>query len=119
MRDIARLGEMLRQGGRANGRQVLSPSTVAELRKGGDPQKFLAANMPMRAGYSYHNFWWVAHDADGTFEAKGLNGQHLHINPAAELVIVKFSSHPIPNTAFTHTLDRRAFAAIATELRKH
>ncbi|MBC8054987.1 MAG: 6-aminohexanoate hydrolase, partial [Rhizobiales bacterium] len=69
------------------------------------------------AGYSYHNFWWIPNDADDSFEAKGLNWQHLHINPAAEVVIVKFSSHPVPNTAFTHVQDRQAFAAIARALR--
>ncbi|MNV28247.1 6-aminohexanoate-dimer hydrolase [compost metagenome] len=71
----------------------------------------------MRAGYSYHNQWWVPHDADGTLEAKGLMGQHIHINPAAELVVVKLSTHPVPNTAFTHALDRQAFAALAAAVR--
>lgn len=117
LRDLARLGEVLRLGGRQEGRQVVPAEVVAELRKGADREKFKAAGMPMRAGYSYHNHWWIPHDADGSFEAKGLNGQHLHINPAAELVIVKLSSHPVPNTAFTHGLDRQAFAAIATALR--
>ena len=116
-RDIARLGEMLRLNGHFNGRQVVAPAVIAELRRGADPEKFKTAGQPMRAGYSYHNFWWIPHDADGSFEAKGLNGQHLHVNPAAELVIVKLSSHPVPNTAFTHALDRRAFAAIAAALR--
>jgi CubicO group peptidase (beta-lactamase class C family) len=116
MRDLGRLAEMLRQGGQFNGRQVLSAASVAEIRKGADPEKFKAAGMPMRAGYSYHNQWWIPHDADGTFEAKGLHGQHIHINPKAELVVVKLSSHPVPNTAFTHTLDRRAFAALAAAL---
>ncbi|WP_298212626.1 serine hydrolase [Acidovorax sp.] len=117
LRDLGRLGEMLRQDGRVGGRQVVAPSTVAELRKGADPEKFKAANQPMRAGYSYHNHWWIPHDADGSYEAKGLNGQHIHINPKAELVIVKLSSHPIPNTAFTHGDDRAAFAAIAQAVR--
>ena len=46
---------------------------------------------------------------------KGLNGQHMHINPAAELVIIKLSSHPAGDTSLTHNLDRRAFAAIAAQ----
>jgi hypothetical protein len=45
--------------------------------------------------------------------ASGLNSQHIHINPAAGLIIVKLSSHPLGNTLFTHVLDRNAFAAIA------
>ncbi|MDO9603192.1 serine hydrolase [Hydrogenophaga sp.] len=117
-RDLARLGEMLRLQGRYNGREVLAPAVVAELRKGADPEQFKAAGQPMRAGYSYHNFWWIPHDLDGSFEAKGLNGQHVHVNPAAELVVVKLSSHPVPNTAFTHAVDRKAFAAIAQALRQ-
>lgn len=117
LRDLGRLGETLRLNGRFNGKQVISAATVAELRKGADPEKFKAAGQTMRAGYSYHNHWWLPHDTDGSFEAKGLMGQHIHINPAAQLVVVKLSSHPVPNTAFTHTLDRQAFAALAGALR--
>jgi predicted amidohydrolase len=67
----------------------------------------------MRAGYWYHNQWWIPHDRDGIFEMKGLFGQHMHISPAAELVIIiKLSTHPAGDTSFTHDIDRRAFAAV-------
>jgi CubicO group peptidase (beta-lactamase class C family) len=118
LRDLGLFGEMVRMGGRFNGQQVIPTAVIDNIRAGGSAEKFKAANMPMRAGYSYRNHWWISHDADGTFEAKGLYGQHIHINPAAELVIVKLSSHPIGNTAFTHVLDRSAFAAVANQLRK-
>ena len=101
------------------GRQVVAESVIAEIRKGADVEKFKANGQAMRAGYSYHNQWWIPHDRDGTFEMKGLNGQHMHINPAAELVIVKLSSHPAGDTSVTHDLDRQAFAAIAAALRAH
>jgi CubicO group peptidase (beta-lactamase class C family) len=116
LRDLGRLGETLRTAGRSNGRQVIAESVIAEIRKGADIEKFKAEGQTMRAGYSYHNQWWIPHDRDGTFEMKGLNGQHMHINPAAELVIIKLSSHPA-DTSATHNLDRRAFAAIAAALR--
>ena len=119
LRDLGRVGETMRTGGRSNGRQVIPETVIAEIRKGGDPEKFKAAGQVARAGYSYHNQWWIPHDRDGTFEMKGLNGQHMHINPAAELVIIKLSSHPAGDTNFTHNLDRRAFAAIASKLRAH
>jgi CubicO group peptidase (beta-lactamase class C family) len=117
LRDLGRVGEMLRLDGRYNGQQVLPAGTVAGIRKGGDPEKFKAANMPMRAGYSYHDHFWIPHDAAGTFEMKGLFGQHVHVNPAAGVVIVKLSSHPVGDTRFTHTLDRAAYAAIAAALK--
>ena len=119
LRDLARVGETLRTAGRSNGRQVVAESVIAEIRKGADIEKFKANGQAMRAGYSYHNQWWVPHDRDGTFEMKGLNGQHMHINPAADLVIVKLSSHPVGDTSFTHNLDRRAFAAVAAALRSN
>ncbi len=115
--DLARVGETLRMSGRSNGRQVIPESVIAEIRKGGDIEKFKANGQTMRAGYSYHNQWWIPHDRDGSFEMKGLNGQHMHINPAAELVVIKLSSHPAGDTSLTHNLDRRAFAAIAAALR--
>lgn len=116
LRDLGRFGEMIRQRGYFNGHQVLRTRSIDELFRGADREKFKAAGMNSRSGYSYHNFWWVPHDPDGTLEAKGLNGQHIHINPKAEMVIVKFSSHPVANTLFTHELDRLAFSAIAKAL---
>jgi CubicO group peptidase (beta-lactamase class C family) len=118
LRDLGRFGEMIRLGGEFNGRRVLPKAVVEEIRKGADREKFKASGLAPRFGYSYHNHWWIAHDASGSFEAKGLNGQHLHINPAADLVIVKFSSHPAGNTILTHNLDRRAFEAIAKAVAK-
>lgn len=117
LRDLGRVGETLRMSGRSNGRQVIPESVIAEIRKGGDIEKFKTNGQAMRSGYSYHNQWWIPHDRDGTFEMKGLNGQHMHINPAAELVIIKLSSHPVGDTSLTHNFDRRAFAAIADALR--
>jgi CubicO group peptidase (beta-lactamase class C family) len=117
LRDLARVGEAMRLSGRYNGQQVVAERVIAEIRKGGDSEKFKANGQAMRAGYSYHNQWWIPHDRDGTFEMKGLNGQHMHINPAAELVVVKLSSHPVGDTSFTHGSDRNAFAAIAAALR--
>ena len=81
-------------------------------------RKFKASGQAMRAGYSYHNHFWIPHDRDGTFEMKGLNGQHMHINPVAELVIIKLSSLS-GDTSVTHHLDRRAFAAIAGAVTGH
>ena len=38
LRDLGRLGEMLRSNGRFNGQQIVSPATIAELRKGRRPR---------------------------------------------------------------------------------
>lgn len=113
LRDLARLGETLRLNGKLDGKQIFPKQVVAEIRKGADREKFKASGQTVRFGYSYHNQFWIAHNRSMAFEMKGLNGQHVHINPVDGVVIVKLSSHPIGDTAFTHVIDTRAFEAIA------
>lgn len=116
-RDLARFGEMLRRGGEFNGQRVLDAAVVADLRRGGDREKFKASGMTFRPGYSYHHQWWLLHNADGAFEASGVHGQMLHVNPAAEMVVVKLSSHPVAGAGFTHPLTLKAWDALARAVR--
>lgn len=116
-RDLARFGETVRLDGRYNGHQILQPGTLAQIQQGGSRQAFASGSNAARTGYSYHNFWWIDHE-NGTIEMKGANGQHLHINPSTETVIVKLSSNLFSDMMLmsTHTIDRNAFAAISREL---
>ncbi|MES2106730.1 MAG: serine hydrolase [Pseudomonadota bacterium] len=117
LRDLARFGEMLRRGGQFNGQRIFDQAVIDDLRKGGDREKFKASGMSFRPGYSYHNQWWILHNADGAFEASGVHGQMIHINPAAEMVVVKLSSHPVAGAGFTHPLTLRAWDALAKAVR--
>lgn len=118
-RDLARFGEMLRLGGIYNGQKIFDKAVIDDLRKGGDRDKFRAApNRAAWAGYSYHNQWWISHNADGTYEALGVNGQYVHINPAAEMVVVKLSAHPVAYSGFWHASHLKAFAALAKSVRE-
>ena len=118
LRDLARFGEMLRRGGEYNGQRIFAKEVIDDLQRGGDREKFKASGMTFRPGYSYHNQWWILHNADGAFEASGVNGQMLHINPAAEMVVVKLSSHPVAGAGFTHPLTLKAWAALAQAVRQ-
>ena len=117
-RDLARFGEMLRRGGEFNGQRVIDKAVIDDIAKGGDREKFKAGGMAFRAGYSYHNQWWILHNADGAYEASGIHGQMIHINPAAEMVVIKLSSHPIAGAGFTHALTLRAWAELAQAVRQ-
>ena len=117
LRDLARFGEMLRRGGEFNGQRIFDQSVIDDLRKGGDREKFKASGMSFRPGYSYHNQWWILHNADGAFEASGVHGQMIHINPAAEMVVVKLSSHPVAGAGLTQPLTLRAWNALAKAVR--
>lgn len=117
-RDLARVGEMLRRGGEFNGQRIIDRAVIDDLRRGGDREKFKASGMAFRPGYSYHNQWWILHDADGAFEASGVHNQFIHVNPAAEMVVVKLSSHPVASAGATHPLTLRAWAALAKAVRE-
>lgn len=117
-RDLARFGEMLRRGGEFNGQRVIDKAVIDDIARGGDREKFKAGGMAFRPGYSYHNQWWILHNADGAYEASGIHGQMIHINPAAEMVVIKLSSHPVAGAGFTHPLTLRAWAALARAVRE-
>jgi CubicO group peptidase (beta-lactamase class C family) len=59
----------------------------------------------------------VAHNPDGVFEGRGIHGQRLTIVPRAELVIARFSSHPIAASAANDPITLPAFAALSRHLR--
>ena len=59
----------------------------------------------------------AANTGDGAFEASGVHGQMVHINPAAEMVVIKLSSHPVAGVGLTHPLTLKAWAALAQALR--
>ncbi len=118
-RDLARFGEMLRQGGRFNGQKIFDKAVIDDTAKGGDRSQFQFRGIQaVRPGYSYRNQWWVLHNADGAYEASGIHGQMVHVNPAAEMVIVKLSSHPVASAAATQALTLKAWAALAQAVRR-
>jgi len=118
LRDMARFGEMMRLNGKFNGQQIIPAAAVEDIRKGADPSKFAKAGYATLPGYSYRNMWWVGHNSHQTFEARGIHGQRIYIDPVAEMVIVKFSSHPIAANGATDPVTYRAFQALANHLMK-
>ena len=95
LRDLARFGELMRCRGAWQGRQVLPVAVIDEIGRGADPKKFAPAGYATLPGWSYHNQWWVAHDDHGAFMARGIHGQSLWIDPAAQVVIARSSRLPM------------------------
>ncbi|MFM8767494.1 MAG: serine hydrolase domain-containing protein [Rubrivivax sp.] len=95
LRDLARLGEMMRCDGALNGRQIVPARAVAAIRAGGDPARFAHAGYALLPGWSYRHQWWHSHNAHGMFMARGVHGQTLVIHPAAEMVVARYASHPL------------------------
>lgn len=113
-RDLARVGQMLLDGGRAQGRQVVSSAWVEDMKTAGDPKAWAASQPTMLPNGRYRSKWYQTGEADGAFCAIGIHGQWLYVDPSTETVIVKLSSQPNPlddelkqdNFAFFRALSR-------------
>jgi CubicO group peptidase (beta-lactamase class C family) len=101
LRDKARFGQMLLQRGWFNEQQIIPAAVVEDIERGGDREAFARgpAASPMNQGYSYHHQWWMTHNEHGAYHGLGYGGQMLVIDPAAQMVIAKFSSYPTPTPA--------------------
>ena len=116
LRDMARLGQLVLDGGMVGGEQVLPPGAVTSLRRGGDPAKFARANYSLLPGWSYKSLWWVSHDEHGAFAARGVHGQTIWIDPKADMVIVRFASNPVAANAASDPTSLPAYRAVAEHL---
>lgn len=116
LRDMARFGEAMRLNGRYNGKQIIPASVVAKIRAGGSKSDFAKAGYKLLTGWSYKSQWWLTHNAHGAFNARGVHGQTIYIDPKAQMVIARFASNPkAANANFEH-LSLPAYQAIAEKL---
>jgi CubicO group peptidase (beta-lactamase class C family) len=116
LRDLARFGEMMRLGGRYNGQQIVPAFVVDEIRRGGSRELFGPAGYKTLPGWSYRNMWWVSHNAHQAFTARGIHGQTIYIDPMAEMVIVRFASHPLAANMNLDPTSLPAYEALASHL---
>lgn len=116
LRDLARFGDMVGNHGRYNGRTIISSAAIDAIFAGADRDKYAQSGRTGRVGFSYHNQWWVTHNDHGAIQAWGIYGQVIHIDPLADVVIVKLSSRPAAgNEPFAGTAIE-AFEAIVDSL---
>lgn len=113
LRDLARFGEMLRNDGRYNDQQIVPKAVVEDIRGGGDQQAFAQAGYELLKGWSYRSMWWVTDKAGGAFMARGVHGQRIYVDPQAEMVIVRYASHPVAANSANDPVTLPAFDALA------
>ena len=115
-RDLARFGEVMRNRGQFNGRQIVPAAVVDDIARGADPKKFAPAGYATLPGWSYRNQWWVSHDPHGVYMARGIHGQSIYIDPKAEVVIARYASHHAAGNVNNDPVTLPAFAAVARAL---
>ncbi|MBD3403948.1 serine hydrolase [candidate division GN15 bacterium] len=111
LRDLGRLGLLMLQRGELDGGQLFPAEVVDRIRTGGDPDKF--SGFPTLEGGSYTSQWWVLHNAHGAFAARGVHGQTIYVDPTAEMVLVRLSSHPRAQNGFIDPTSLPAYQAVA------
>ncbi|TDE06235.1 serine hydrolase domain-containing protein [Flavobacterium hiemivividum] len=116
LRDLARFGELLRKQGNWNGEQLFPAKAVQDIARGGSVAAFEKSEHPGLKGWSYRNMWWITENKDGAYAARGVHGQTIYIDPFAEMVLVRLSSHPVAGNAANDATSLPAYQAVADYL---
>lgn len=113
LRDYGRFGQFVLNGGKAGGQQVVPANWFPDA---GMPKK--VSGREIEYGY----MWWSFGPGSepihqGAFEAVGIFGQFLYINPRHNVVIVVLSARPRP-TGGSPIDDQAFFSAVIEALSK-
>jgi CubicO group peptidase (beta-lactamase class C family) len=108
LRDLARFGQLYVAGGAAGHRQLVPEEWIRQTRAG-NPDLFRGAYREVLPHGAYRNQFWLEDTVDRVLLARGVFGQLIFIDPAAEFVAVKLSSWP---EFVNPTRTRAALAAI-------
>jgi CubicO group peptidase (beta-lactamase class C family) len=93
LRDLARFGEMLRRGGEG----IVPRDWIDDILENGDRGAWTRGEMSVLFPEGrYRSKWYLTGNAHGAWTGIGIHGQWLYIDPAAKLVIAKFSSQALP-----------------------
>ncbi len=112
LRDYGRFGLFLMNGGIAKGEKILPDGWVREA----GSRKMIGGKI---VDYGYMIWPFAATPGsvnDGAFQALGIYGQHIYVNPKERVVIVVWSALPKP-TGKEVIADEDFFAAAAAALR--
>jgi CubicO group peptidase (beta-lactamase class C family) len=115
LRDYARFGLMAMHSGELDGKRVVSE---AWMREATTPPSFNVPHIDQKTGravtgYGYQ--WWLLPGPDHAFQAVGIYGQNIYVNPAKHVVIAQFSALPKPSGGGSRAIGR-PHDAIAAKL---
>ena len=116
LRDVGRLGLLMLNGGEIHGQRLFPETAVKSIRAGASKEAFARAGYTTLPGASYRGMWWIYHNPNGAYAARGVHGQTLYIDPAAEMVLVRFASCPTAGNASIDPTSLPAFHAVAEYL---
>lgn len=117
LRDLARVGEMLRNNGVWRGERILPIGAVEDILHGGNRQAFARSEQAKTLkGWSYRNMWWITNNTHHAYMARGVHGQAIYIDPVASMVIVRLASTYLSSNILIDPLSLPAYEAVAEYL---
>ena len=84
--------------------------------QGGSQEAFENSAYRSLRNWSYRSMWWITHNEHGAFAARGVYGQTIYIDPKAQMVLVRFASHPEAKNAKIDPTSLPAYHAVAKYL---
>lgn len=105
LRDYGRFGQFVLDSARINGESIVADNWLAEATR-------TQVSTGPGTGYGYQ--WWTRDD--GTFEARGIYGQTVHIDRARRLVIVLNSATEQPTGRAAGQARQDFIAAVTAEV---
>ena len=108
-RDLARVGMMMANGGKRDGKQVVPASWLEDIIKNGDPQAWKDGdfyNKMDQRDIHYRSKWYIQRDSEPLIFGVGIHGQFLFVDPAKKLSVAWFASRnsPLDTLSFEKTL---------------
>ena len=95
LRDFARVGHLVMEGGVCGGDRVVPEAWIDDIADNQNGQAWKAGEWGSLFPYqamSYRGGWYVIDDEPRTLFAMGIHGQNLFVDRANRLVVAKFSS---------------------------
>lgn len=97
VRDFARVGQLMVQGGRRDGAAVVPGDWVDDIGANGDREAWRTGEFgerfaPLSRSMSYRSGWYVVDGSSPMLFATGIHGQNLFVDQANRLVVAKVSS---------------------------
>jgi len=115
VRDLARIGELVRLGGVVDGRRLINEEWMKDTLSGGSAQAWRHGSFSSwLPNGKYRNKWYQLGNASRACFAIGIHGQWLYVDPSRETVIAKFSSQPEPTNNNLKRLNLALLEAIAS-----
>lgn len=97
LRDYARFGQFMLEGGKIDGKSLLPEGWIAGATRpttlaGGDARGVVS----LEYGYMWWTAWTEPSRKDRAYAARGIHGQLIYVNPAHDIVIVQNAAAPKP-----------------------